>query len=100
MSGRGSEVVTPRLRFRRQKSERGLARHMQGERGYDLMLGDERIGGVYPRYARFERNSGYYWYAHVGKESRNTASEPVPTIEQAKADCMAWVRERMKEVSR
>jgi len=38
---------------------------------------------------------GYYWFAcddNLGIPLRNTCCTPVPDIETAKADCMAYVK--------
>lgn len=90
--------MTKRLRFRREPQAKSLAVIWQGEYGCDLYYGEELLGGAYPRYDGFSRKLiGYYWYGHVGNHRENAASHPAATLAQAKAECMAWVRTRLKE---
>lgn len=89
-----------RLFWRREPREKGLAGVCQGERGYHLMFQGSRIGSVNVRYGHgFSlTKEGYYWSARldVNGESKiplkNTCNNFVPTIEQAKAECEAYVR--------
>lgn len=86
-----------RLRWRREERERGLAGTCQGERGYDLMYGNQRVGSARVAYVGWSRNvAGYYHYCQWGGESINTCDELVPTIDEAKAQAMAWARERIQ----
>ena len=54
----------PRLRFRRQERERGLARIGAAPRGWDLMYGDENVGYVSPLGGGWRGEvSGWYFVA-------------------------------------
>ena len=81
-----------RLRWRRQGSERGLARVCQGWRGYELWYGDCKIVIVAGHGDRYSPTS-FYWYGC----DRNTLRDGVvfSTPEEAKTDAMAvakkWV---------
>lgn len=85
-----------RLTWKRQANETGLARVCQSPRGFDLRAGGRYIGGVRPhRVDRFGRYAGWYWYAvddtlRIGR--MNTNDSPVLTIEEAKSECIAYVR--------
>ena len=82
--------MAKRLTWRKEPDEQGrLARVCQGERGYDLRCDGRKIGHVRPV------SHGYYWFAcddNLGIPLRNTCCTPVPDIETAKADCMAYVK--------
>jgi hypothetical protein len=87
------------LRWRRQPNESGLARVIQGERGWHLMYGDDRMGTV-SRLDRHNPSDGYYFYAghtRLGVPSRNTASDPpFPDADAAKAACREYVEAHLK----
>lgn len=91
--------MKPRLRWRREPNETGLRAVGQGERGYDLMYGDECIGRARPLTRGWRTGpSGYYWHARAGGLLRNTAGDPgYATVDEAKAACMAWVKERLAQ---
>lgn len=73
-------------RWRKQPSEKGLARVVQGLRGFDLAEKGEIIIQVRPLYQGFGREvKGWYWYG-LGK---NTATAPKTTPDEAKAEAMA-----------
>lgn len=85
--------MADKLTWKREPKAKGLASVAQGERGYYMRLNKERIGTVAP----WSRNDGHYcWYASVGKERMNTACNPVATVEEARAQCMAWVKQQLK----
>lgn len=89
-----------RLSWRKQPSETGLARVCQAPRGAILRWAPpgaegKDIGRVYPRAVDFHKYDGWYWYAKSadGRIRRcNTANNPVETLEEAKAACLAYVR--------
>lgn len=91
------------LRWRRQPRATGLASVCQGERGYELTYGGERVASVAPAYKGWSRErEGYYWSAlsdALGVALRNTAGEGLlyETIEEAKEACRAYVREQLEE---
>ena len=93
---------TPRLRWRKQPNETGLARIVQGPRGYDLWYGDRDLGSAHPLTHWPDRYTivGYYWSVGSDKDlgiaHRNTASAPVATMEEAKAACLAYIKECLK----
>jgi hypothetical protein len=99
-----SEPTKPKrkiLRWRRQPRESGLAGTAQGERGWHLMYGDDRVGTVGPLYEGFSRNrKGYYYYASDrtrGVPSINTAGHPpFPDADAAKAACREYVEAHLK----
>jgi hypothetical protein len=80
-----------RLTWKREERKTGLARVTQGERGYALRMDGEQIGAVYPFRGRKRGAPGYYWTAWVNGKTENTRENPLPTIEDAKAACKAWV---------
>jgi len=83
-------MAKPRLTWKKTPRSTGLARVCEGELGYDLRMDGRRIGGAHPHF-----KGGYYW-AVIGTETikhRNTAHVTVATIEEAKTQCMAYVRE-------
>ena len=89
-----------RLTWRKEPSEKGLARIGQGPRGADLRVGTSAVAHV--RAARRDLGGSYYWYwygsaTELGIPHRNTASErrdwpnTDEGFEAAKADCQAYV---------
>lgn len=98
---------SPTLRWRREPRERGLAGVVQGELGYQLWLGSERIAtvAVYYEFGRHSRKLGYYWVARndaLGVPLRNTADggRIYATADDAKAACLEYVRECLSAPSR
>jgi hypothetical protein len=87
----------PRLRFRLCPKETGLRAIGAGPRGWDLLYGDLCIGGVSPIGGGWGGPvTGWYWVASeasVGVPWCNTCHTPSATPEEAKAACMAYVRE-------
>ena len=81
-----------RLSWKREPRETGLRAVTQGERGYDLRYGGIEVARVRP----LKRNGGgYYWYARadeLGVGFKNTAYEPVATVEEAKAQAFDYVK--------
>lgn len=103
MAGRKMSDKKPRLRFERQPNEQGrLARVCQGARGYQLWYGDLCIGSADALYGNWPQReiTGYYWgcatIAALGIEMRNTAYEPVATMEEAKDQLRAYVEDCLK----
>ena len=92
--------MSARLTWSRQPSETGLARVCQGERGRILKINGSKVGYAGAAYKEWSHIvAGYYWYAgddKLGIERRNTAHEPVSTLEEAQAQCEAHVRECLK----
>jgi hypothetical protein len=93
-----------RITFRREPSERGLASVTQGTRGWHVNVDGERVGTVAVRAKVWDMSSRYagpdeprwYWYARIGTESSNTASENQSlTADEAKKQCRAWVRQQL-----
>jgi hypothetical protein len=83
----------PRLTWRKQPREPGLRGIGQGERGYELRHEGEHLGGAYPSFVGWGREKvGYYCsgrWDEMGVPHLNTCQEPVPTIEEAKAQLRA-----------
>ena len=93
--------MSARLTWSRQPNETGLARVCQSERGKDLKLLGCRIAYVRPfgRWRALESEAQWYWVAFdtaKGIPLRNTSSEPCATMEEAQAQCEAYVRECLK----
>jgi phosphoenolpyruvate carboxylase len=68
----------------------------QGERGYDLKYGGKRVAYVRPLRGLNRATVGYFCVARcdeLGIDLRNTCDTPAPTIEEAKSQCIAYVRE-------
>jgi hypothetical protein len=88
-----------RLTWRRQPNETGLARVCQHERGAELRLNGDIVGHVAPVIGNFRTTVGWYWYARADGPKLiplcNTHAQPVSTMDAAKADCEAYVRERL-----
>jgi hypothetical protein len=85
----------PSLRWRKPKAPTGLARiTWTGAEARELFLDGERVGTAAPL-CKGHEIVGWYWYAHAGAESRNTASAPVVTRELAQDACMEWVKARL-----
>jgi hypothetical protein len=93
----------PRLRFKREPMETGLRAVGQGPRGYDLWYGDERLGSadeITQPFVRWMGTGRFYWHVgtfkELGIEHKNTAREPVETMEEAKAQLRTYVEECLK----
>lgn len=88
--------MASRLTWRLEPKDPGLAGVVQGERGYDLFYAGEHAGSVRPlSYGLERRKLGYFWYAgsdKLGVPYHNTSSTPVAEIEEAKAQCRAYVQ--------
>jgi len=76
------------LRFRKQPNETGLARAVQGPRGYELRDGTRVVMHVAPLLYRRWEITGWYVYG-LGI---NTASNPVDTADEAKAFALAHAK--------
>ena len=86
------------LRFRKQPNETGLARVVQGPRGYELRDGTKVVMHVAPLtgYGRARHQvNGWYVYG-LGI---NTTSEPVTTADEAKAFAMAHAKKNYPVLS-
>jgi hypothetical protein len=84
-----------RLTWRKQPNETGLMSVGQGPRGATLHIDGVMAGRVAPRSVGFHRWRGWYWVAGwecPGVEYKNTCDSPVETIDEAKAQCAAYVR--------
>jgi hypothetical protein len=69
------------LRYRKEPDETGLARAVQGPRGYELRDGEEVVMRVAPLTGR-DRYTIYGWYVYgLGI---NTVGIPVATADEAK----------------
>lgn len=82
-----------RITWKRQASETGLRRVVQGPRGWDLRIDKVRVGGVYPRLVGYHRYNGWRWLAgstEHGIDHRHGGPHAIP--DDAKAECMAYVR--------
>ena len=90
----------PRLTWRHQPDERGLAHAAQATRGLDLYYGDSlrrvQVASVRPLMPDFSRQlTGWYWYAREDSldiARFNSAQNPVATMEEAKQEAEAYVR--------
>jgi len=88
-----------RLRWKKQPPERGLRAVVAAPRGYELTDGTKHYATVSALSVGFHRYSDWYWVARNderGVPLRNTCHEPVATVEQAKADAMAYVKQHLK----
>ncbi len=90
----------PRITWRKQKNEGGLASIGQSPRGYELFVNGVQVGSVSAKNIGWKNWSGWYWHARsdeLGIEWRNTSSEkPFADIEDAKVACKAYVVECLK----
>ena len=92
----------PRLRFRREPNEKGLASIGQGPRGYELWYGDERLGSAHEITEGVARlGTGlFYWsvgtFEQLGITYRNTAGTPVATMEAAKTELRDYIEKCFK----
>lgn len=80
---------------RKQPNEQGLSRVTQSPRGYIVKRDGVDVGYVSASRSFLNRfQVSWYWYAHVGQTSRNSAAEgdKYETKEDALSACMAWVR--------
>lgn len=81
---------TKSLRWRKKPRNKGLAGVVQGYRGHELRLGDECLATV----ANLDRwGSGkFYWYGC----GMNTATNPVDTEDDAKAQALEHVKKHIE----
>lgn len=82
-------------RWRKEASEKGLARVIQRTHGVELWENGKQIAGVYPLFKGFSRDiSSWYWYGM----DRNTSAEKLyfETMEKAMGDCMNYYKEWRK----
>ena len=85
-----------RLSWRREPSEKGLARVCQGERGRDLHVDGARVAMVRPYTEGLSRERrGYYWYGGNGVHGipgKNTHATPTKTQQEACDEAEAYIR--------
>lgn len=89
------------LRWRKVKPPTGLAAvGWSGHGNLELTLGGEPVGSVSQiRATMFGEVIGWYWTARVGDQHTNRAADLRSSCEAAKAECIAWVRERLADPS-
>lgn len=81
-------------------SERGLARICQGPRGYIVSLDGKVVGHVsVSLHCPTRREEGWYFYASVGQARINSCEKLLPTKEEARAACIAWVKAEALKVT-
>ncbi len=102
-AGQGMSDMKPRLRFKLQPAEMGRGRNYYGAvRGYDLWYGDQQLGAVRAVTGAWPSRdvTGYYWRAStneaLGIELMSTASQPVGTVDEAKAKLRAYVEAALR----
>jgi len=86
------------LRWKRQPNERGLARVIQGPRGWDLYMGTERLGYVRVLYMGLSRQTNGWYYvtpARPGIEYRNSCGERGVPAETVRASLAKYITECM-----
>lgn len=84
-------ATKPRISWRRQKSETGLARACQGPRGWELWAD----GKCHIHIAYIRRDSSrLYWYGF----DKNTSDAPVDTLEEAKTQAKAYFLEKTHDL--
>ncbi len=92
-------MKAPRLTWKREPNETGLARVCQGKRGWDLRINGNRIAMVRPWTKGFDRTvRGWYWYGGsdaLAVPRMNTCDSPTKTSEEACAECEAHVRKAL-----
>jgi hypothetical protein len=91
----------PRLTWKREPVERGLAAVAQGPLGYELNFGPHKsIASVNAKSTGFHRYQGWYWVAganpDLGIAYRNTSATPKATIEEAKDEAEGYVRAALR----
>ncbi len=89
-----------RLTWRREPSETGLARVIQGARGAILKCDGEDVAHVSAlrSWERYGEYVGWYYYGsseRLGIPHANTCRAPVATMDQAKVACEAYVRKHL-----
>lgn len=83
----------PRLRWRRQARERGLAGVGQGELGADLIYLGEPIASVRAVHYHLPDYGKWWWHAGgSGVPYRNMCRGPVNSLEEAQAAALAYVK--------
>jgi hypothetical protein len=87
----------PRLTWRKQPNAKGLAKVAQAPRGAILRVDGEDVVHVAAASAGWIQWSGWYWYTYSDKfPFRNTSKTPVATLEDAKREAEAHIRENLK----
>ena len=93
----------PRITWRKEANEQGLARIGQGPRGYELRINGNRVADISPVRNGFKLEYiGWMWSCasndELGIAWKNTSAEkrkPYPMtddgMEQAKADCKTYI---------
>ena len=95
-----STTAKPRLRWRKQPNERGLARVVQLPRGHDYTDGEKTIAYVRPSidgYGGSRALKGWYWWASgdAGLPYVNTCNDLCATAEEAKKKAQSYVKEHL-----
>jgi hypothetical protein len=95
-----SKLKRPRLMWRRQPNETGLAAVCQSPRGKELRNQGKTLGLARSHGGRLRDRPGYYWHGgweEYGVPRRNTASRTpsFPTLEEACADMMKYFQEHI-----
>jgi hypothetical protein len=86
-----------KLRWKMQPAETGLRAVGAAPRAHDLHDGEEIYATVSPNGGGWQRKqNGWHWYSRVSGEPVNTWAEPVATVEEAKAQAQAHVKEYLK----
>lgn len=90
-----------KLRWKLKPAATGLAAVCAGPRSSDLHDGMERFATV-QALGRHAGRPGWFWYAR--NESRgvpleNTSHRPCNTVEEAKAEAMAYVKEHLAKAA-
>lgn len=83
--------MKPRMRWRKQTNDQGLAVIGQAPRGYDLMVGDEDVASVRPVRIGWQEWRGWSWLALGDGVGRKLGGKH-ETPEAAKAEAEAYVR--------
>lgn len=87
------------LRWRREPRETGLRSVCQGERGWELRRGGERLASVSVQTRGWSKEKiGYYFSGRIGNVFINTAAEgraPFPDSESAKREAEKWVKDQI-----
>ena len=88
--------VKVRMTWRKQPYQTGLRAIGEGPRGAILRADGDDVGRVYPHGGGHRGAvTGWYWVARDDRRGvplMNTHGESMPTIDEAKAACAAYVR--------
>lgn len=95
-------IKKPKITFKRQESEKGLARVCQGTLPWIIRVDGKDCGRVSVRSLFGTAESSYaaptekrwFWHARVGDRLRNTASDDPMTADECKAEAKSWIVER------